>query len=167
MYLLDDGNPYVCTGIVVQSGPADRTIVLTAAHCVYEYRPVSARRQRTRTGSDVSSWTVKLELSMHSARLQRWWVEWRGLAPCDVSDGDVVCRSSARRATPTRWATGTVLFPCARLKSRERMSSWFLLFPVLSRGFTGRRREHEEGGPRDASAGGRGSSRSAYACVFP
>ena len=34
-----DGNPYVCTGTVVQSAPSDRTIVLTAGHCAYQYRP--------------------------------------------------------------------------------------------------------------------------------
>jgi len=33
-----DGNPYVCTGTVLQSAPSDRTIILTAGHCAYQYR---------------------------------------------------------------------------------------------------------------------------------
>lgn len=34
-----DGNPYVCTGTVLQSAATDRTIVLTAGHCAYQHRP--------------------------------------------------------------------------------------------------------------------------------
>ncbi|KAL7480583.1 hypothetical protein ACHAW6_006262 [Cyclotella cf. meneghiniana] len=38
-----DGNAYVCTGTVIQDDIADRTIVLTAAHCAYQYAPSGGR----------------------------------------------------------------------------------------------------------------------------
>ncbi|KAL7537775.1 hypothetical protein ACHAWF_005892 [Thalassiosira exigua] len=37
-----DGNPYVCTGTVVSDPKSDRTIILTAGHCAYQFRPSHA-----------------------------------------------------------------------------------------------------------------------------
>ena len=33
-----DNNPYVCTGTVLKDTPSDRSIIVTAAHCAYQYR---------------------------------------------------------------------------------------------------------------------------------
>lgn len=38
-----DGNPYVCSGTVIKDPVADRTIVLTAGHCAYQYQPSGGR----------------------------------------------------------------------------------------------------------------------------
>lgn len=38
MFYFDD-HPYVCTGTVLEDTPNDRTVILTAGHCVYQYRP--------------------------------------------------------------------------------------------------------------------------------
>lgn len=38
-----DGNAYVCTGTVIKDDIQDRTIVLTAAHCAYQYSPSGGR----------------------------------------------------------------------------------------------------------------------------
>lgn len=38
-----DGNPYVCSGTVIKDTAADRTIVLTAGHCAYQYQPSGGR----------------------------------------------------------------------------------------------------------------------------
>jgi len=38
-----DGNAYVCTGTVLDDEIEDRTVILTAAHCAYQYRPQGGR----------------------------------------------------------------------------------------------------------------------------
>jgi hypothetical protein len=38
-----DGNAYVCTGTVLDDEVEDRTVILTAAHCAYQYRPQGGR----------------------------------------------------------------------------------------------------------------------------
>ena len=38
-----DNNPYVCSGTVIEDPMNDRTIVLTAGHCAYQYRSTGGR----------------------------------------------------------------------------------------------------------------------------
>ena len=38
-----DGNPYVCSGTVIKDPASDRTIILTAGHCAYQYQPGGGR----------------------------------------------------------------------------------------------------------------------------
>ena len=38
-----DGNPYVCSGTVIKDSASDRSIIVTAGHCAYQYQPGGGR----------------------------------------------------------------------------------------------------------------------------
>ena len=42
MFFFDD-NPYVCSGTVLEDSQRDRTIILTAGHCAYQWRDIGGR----------------------------------------------------------------------------------------------------------------------------